>query len=73
MGVKEGKPFHQIFAPKVYETAVKIRSGNYEEIVGVGIMELVSKTDAGQFYLLLPRMNTNSRSFTALMLAKIYG
>jgi hypothetical protein len=36
LGVKEGKPFHRFFAPKVYETAVKNRSGNYEEIVGVG-------------------------------------
>jgi len=36
LGVKEEKPFHRFFAPKVYETAVKNRSGNYEEIVGVG-------------------------------------
>jgi hypothetical protein len=35
LGVKEGRPFHQIFAPKVYETAVKNQLGNYEEIVGV--------------------------------------
>jgi len=35
LGVKEGRPFRQSFAPKVYETAVKIRSGNYEEIVGI--------------------------------------
>ena len=39
LGVKEGKPFHQWLClhPKVYEMAVKIRSGNYEEIVGVGV------------------------------------
>lgn len=37
LGVKEEKPFQQglFLHPEVYETAVKIRSGNYEEIVGI--------------------------------------